>query len=136
MENVSSEQELLQLRNEGKISEAEYDQLHAAMQKSTNVDVAPTAPQADKTKPKRKLGITAFVLMLAGIFVPIVIFFICFAATGGGEVDVIFSVSLCALVLLEMAALGTGIGALADPFGKAATIGSSLILVTVLLLMT
>jgi hypothetical protein len=31
MENISSEEELLQLRNEGKISEDEYKQLHAAM---------------------------------------------------------------------------------------------------------
>jgi len=41
--NVSSEEELLQLRNEGKISEDEYQQLLAAMSKSPHDEFGPSA---------------------------------------------------------------------------------------------
>lgn len=65
--NVSSEEELLGLRNEGKISENEYEELRGAMQKSTKLDVEPPTAETNKAKAKRKLGKIAFVLMLAGI---------------------------------------------------------------------
>jgi cation transporter-like permease len=68
--NASSEQELLQLRNEGKISENEYEELRSAMRKSTKVEVEPSTPTKDKAKAKRKLGKTAFTLMLAGSILP------------------------------------------------------------------
>jgi len=68
--NVSSEEELLQLRNEGKISEDEYEELHDAMRKSTKLDVEPSPAATDKPKSKRKLGKTAFTLMLAGFILP------------------------------------------------------------------
>ena len=70
--NVSSEEELLQLRNESKISEAEYQDLLAAIQKATKVDTEPAAPEADKARSKRKLGKIAFVLMLLGIIFALV----------------------------------------------------------------
>ena len=54
--NISSEEELLQLRNEGKISEEEYEELHDAMQKSTKLGVEPPPAAIDKAKSKRKLG--------------------------------------------------------------------------------
>jgi hypothetical protein len=37
--NISSEEELLQLRNEGKISENEYEELRETLQKTTKVDI-------------------------------------------------------------------------------------------------
>jgi hypothetical protein len=37
--NISSEEELLQLRNEGKISEIEYEELRETLQKTTNVGI-------------------------------------------------------------------------------------------------
>lgn len=67
--NVSSEEELLELRNEGKISEDEYEQLRGAMRRSTKLDVEPPTAVADKAKSKRKLGKIAFCLMLVGIVV-------------------------------------------------------------------
>jgi hypothetical protein len=48
--NISSEEELLQLRNEGKITEDEYEQLLAAMSKppsdsvATRVSESPSIP--------------------------------------------------------------------------------------------
>jgi len=68
--NVSSEEELLQLRNEGKISEDEYEELRSAMRKSTKLDVEPPAAAAGKAKSKRKLGKIAFTLMLTGFILP------------------------------------------------------------------
>ncbi len=65
--NVSSEEELLELRNEGKISENEYEELRSAMRKSTKVEVEPSTPTKDKAKAKRKLAKIAFTLMLTGL---------------------------------------------------------------------
>jgi len=71
LSNVSSEEELLQLRNEGKINEDEYDQLRSAMRKSTKPEVEPSNAEADKAKSKRKLGKIAFTLMLTGFILPV-----------------------------------------------------------------
>ena len=68
--NVSSEEELLQLRNEGKISEEDYKELRGAMRKSTKLDVELPTAGTDKPKSKRKLGKTSFTLMLAGFILP------------------------------------------------------------------
>ena len=68
--NVSSEEELLQLRNEGKISEDEYEELRSAMRKSTKLDVEPPLAPTGKAKSKRKLGKIAFTLMLTGFILP------------------------------------------------------------------
>jgi len=65
--NVSSEEELLELHNEGKISEDEYEELRDAMRKSTKLNVEPPTAETDMAKSKPKLGKIAFVLMLAGI---------------------------------------------------------------------
>lgn|GEM_PF-4713995 len=49
--NGSSEEELLQLRNEDKISEAEYEQLHSAMQ-------SPSAPESRANTDSQKCPVT------------------------------------------------------------------------------
>ena len=68
--NVSSEEELLQLRNEGKISEAEYnDMLHLMKTCPAEPEEAPS--YADKSTSKRKIGKIAFALMLAGVVIPL-----------------------------------------------------------------
>jgi hypothetical protein len=123
--NVSSEEELLQLRNEGKISEEEYEQLRAAMQKTPQAGVESGIPETDKAIPKRKLGITAFILMLVGIILPVIIYVICrflidkHAAKG---------VSIFIFYALQLASVGTGIAARTDIFGKAAAIASLIII--------
>jgi len=67
--NISSEEELLQLRNEGKISEDEYEELRSAMRKSAKPDFEPPPVATDSSKSKRRLGKIAFCLMLLGIVV-------------------------------------------------------------------
>jgi len=73
--NVSSEEELLQLRNEGKISEDEYEELRSAMRKSTKPDFELPPVAAESPKSKRRLGKIAFYFMLAGIILPAVWYF-------------------------------------------------------------
>lgn len=90
--NVSSEEELSKLRNESKISDAEYGELLNAMHKPLLQGTQPALMGDDASTSKHKLGKIAIYLMLAGIIVPIVAFFLCFAITGGGDGDVIFSV--------------------------------------------
>lgn len=64
--NVSSEEELLQLRNEGKISEAEYEELRETLQKTTKVDIGEGG--RDNLKPTRTSGlaIASLVFSLIG----------------------------------------------------------------------
>lgn len=129
--NVSSEEELLQLRNEGKISEDEYEELRETMQKTTNVNDGTAVPEINKAKTKRKLGITAFVLMLAGIVLPVVCILLLSVVGWFLGLNLFFKIGLWLFlgVVLEIAALGIGIAAWADPFGKAAAIASLLILI-------
>ena len=68
--NISSEDELRQLRNEGKINESEYEELLTAMRKSVANEAETPPPQTEKSTSKRKLGMIAFVLMLVGIILP------------------------------------------------------------------
>ncbi|MBL7154548.1 MAG: hypothetical protein ISS79_12605 [Phycisphaerae bacterium] len=70
--NVSSEEELLQLRDEGKISGAEYNDLLAAMRTPPPDHVEEVASGIDDARTKRKQGKTAFVLMFVGIIFPLV----------------------------------------------------------------
>jgi len=60
--NVSSEEELLQLRNEGKISETEYEELLETLRKTAKLDVGPALQ--DKPKPVRTSGLAIASLVL------------------------------------------------------------------------
>ena len=66
--NISSEEELLQLRNEGKISENEYEELHEMLQKTTNVGIGESGE--DNLKPASAqtsgLAIASLVFSLIG----------------------------------------------------------------------
>jgi len=74
--NISSEEELLQLRNEGKISETEYQDLLVTMKKASPGGDKKLASWTNKTESKRKLGKIALVLMFMGIILPFSCFFI------------------------------------------------------------
>ncbi len=131
MQNVSSEQELRKLLEEGKITQAEYDELEKAIKTTSPTNIESLLSQNDKLKPKRKLGIIAFVLMLSGVILPIVGFIILNLLIKSQD-----SYSFATIapwfflgVILEIAAFGTGIASWRDPFGKAATIVSFLLLV-------
>ncbi|MHC4424925.1 MAG: hypothetical protein ACYSYV_02385 [Planctomycetota bacterium] len=101
-------------------TEAENDDLPGTMQKPPEGAANTAAPVGDKASSKHKSGKIAFYLMLAGIVLPTVSFFVCSAVTAGGEMDVIFSGCLFACVLIEMPAFVLGVIAWPDVFGKAA----------------
>ncbi len=64
--NVSSEEELLQLRNEGKISENEYEDLLETLRKSAKVDAGPADPGESKPVRTSGLAIASLVFSLVG----------------------------------------------------------------------
>ena len=116
--DVSSEEELLRLRNEGRISEAEYRDLLGAMKRQPPSDDQVGVPESDEAASKRKYGKIAFCLLLAGIVLPMVSFLDCFLISGGGEGDVIFSGCLWLCMLLETLAFVFGVVSWPDVLGK------------------
>ncbi|MHC4192451.1 MAG: DUF4190 domain-containing protein [Planctomycetota bacterium] len=77
--NISSEEELLQLRDEGKISETEYEELRETLRKTAKVDVGPSS-QA-KAEPTRTSG-----LAIASLVLSLVIPFGCIPAIVCGHI--------------------------------------------------
>ena len=118
MENISSEQELKKLLDEGNITEEEYAQLLEAMRKepkppTQSINSAPT-----KSKAKYSLGLIAFFLMLTGVIATVLGFVLIFIGMvprmGMLLVLLVFAVEVLALIL--------GIIAFSSGWGKAATI--------------
>jgi hypothetical protein len=130
MENVSSEEELLQLRNDGKVSEAEYQDLLAAMRNTSLNEDEKLAPGIDKTKPKRKLGVTAFVLMLVGIVLPVVFYLVAETAAQAHDANMHVAIGPWFFlgIAFEITALTLGIISWRNDYGKVATIISGIIL--------
>ena len=122
VQRVSSEEELLKLYEEGRISEAEYGELLNALNKSSSKGMETAVPDDNKDASKHRLGRIAFYLMLVGIVFPIVVFFVSFAFTGGGEGDVIVSVCFFLCVLVEIPAFVVGVISWPDILGKATVI--------------
>jgi len=79
MENISSEEQLIQLRNEGKISEDEYRQLHAVLQSpSAGQSRAPTEGNScPLTKElyafRKRVLLTGFIICLIGLPIGLVL---------------------------------------------------------------
>ena len=67
---ASSEKELLELRNEGKITEDEYQDLLAAMQRKSSPELDARPNETSGSEAKSKLGLIAFIVMLTGIILP------------------------------------------------------------------
>ena len=132
--NISSEEELLQLRNEGKISDAEYQDLLATMRKPSPNGNEDTAPEIDKAKSKRKLGKIAFALMLTGIILPAFFYFMIELLTGPNTRPAIGPVFFLG-VAFEIAAFVMGVISWPDVFGKA-TLATIAALAVVALLFT
>jgi hypothetical protein len=128
--NISSEEELLQLRDEGKISEVEYNDLLCVIRKSMPSELEEPVSSLDEVGSKRKLGKIAFYLLLAGFILPGIGFFFSSAASGWGEMDVIFDACFFACVLIQLLAFVFGVVSWPDVFGKA-TIATILALATI-----
>jgi len=70
--NISSEEELLELRNEGKIRENEYEELLEALRKTAKADVDPVAQE--QTGPVRTCGLAIASLVL--LVIPLACWFL------------------------------------------------------------
>jgi len=137
MKNVSSEEELLQLRNEGKISEAEYQDLLAAMRKPPRQSNQDAPPGMDKAKSKHKLGKIAFVLMLVGIILPAVLYWLMEMAAQAHDANMHSAIGPWFFlgIAFEIAAFVLGVIAWPDVFGKAAAITTSVLAVLTVILL-
>jgi hypothetical protein len=118
MENISSEEELKALLEEGKISQEEYEQLLEAMRKKPHPPVQQINSAPTKSKAKHGLGIIAFFLMLAGIIATVLGFLLILIGIvpkmGMLLVFLVFAVEVLALIL--------GVFAFSSGWGKAAAI--------------
>jgi hypothetical protein len=118
---VSSEEELLQLRNEGRVNEDEYRDLLIAVRKAPSKDTAMSAYDADESEVKHKRGKIALALMLLGIILP-TICFLTLQMLVPENASLAIGPWLCLSLALEIAALVLGILAWPDIFGKATLI--------------
>jgi hypothetical protein len=143
--NVSSEEELAQLRNEGKISEAEYQDLLAAMRMPSPNRSKDDVPETDKAKSKRKISKIAFALMLIGIFLPTLCYlalvtiqqiFVSPHLPERASAHVGYAIWFFLGLALEIAAFTLGIKSWQNDYGKAATIISGIILVLSILVIS
>ena len=64
--NISSEEELLELRNEGKISEEEYEELPESLRKTSKADISPVAQEQPLPVQTCGLAVASLVLSLLG----------------------------------------------------------------------
>jgi hypothetical protein len=136
MENISaisSEEELLQLRNEGKISETEYNDLLDALKRPPSSEIDIPGAESHQVSSKTKLGKIAFVLMLIGIVFPAVCFLILELLSGPYR-DAPIAPLFFLGVAIEIGAFVVGIISWPNVFGKAAVITSSVLAVFVMIL--
>ena len=128
--NPSSEAELLELRNQGKISEAEYNDLLAAMRTSRTsspADGEAAVCITDNPGTKCILGKIALCLMLAGVVLPFLSYFA--LALGGGpnaNADTVQLAFYTGLVC-EITAFVLGLISRRDPYGRAAMISAAVL---------
>ena len=85
MENVSSEEELQQLRDEGKISEAEYQELSDAMRKSIKADVVSSEDNKGGQVRTCGLAIASLILSILSLFT---VFLTCIPAIICGHIAI------------------------------------------------
>lgn len=131
--NVSSEEELLQLRNEGKISEAEYNDLLEALKRPPSSETDMPRAESNQVSSKTKLGKIAFVLMLVGIVFPAFCFLIVQSSAGPNQ-DAEIALWFFLGVAIEIGAFVVGIISWPNVFGRAAVITSSVLAVFVAVL--
>jgi len=129
--NISSEEELLELRNDGKITEDEYNDLLNAV-KTCPADNGVYTNVTGKSESKSKTGKIAFLLMLVGIILPFSCFFIIETLTPPDVGSAIWPWFFLGLAL-EITALALGVISWTDSYGKATVITISAVAVLILL---
>jgi len=138
METASSEQELSQLLDEGKINNEEYDELLGAMKVPAPIGKEASAPQTDTPASKQRLGKIAFYLMLAGIALTVMVFLLSllFLTVVGwqGKMEVVYFGCLILCALIQIPAFVFGVISWPDVYGKAAATTALVLAVLVVIL--
>lgn len=134
--NISSEEELLQLREEGKISEAEYHDLLTAMVKSPpEVEEPALSSETGDAKTKQKRGKTALFVMLAGLLLPAIGYAIVVLSTGpnqGAWISPWFFLG----VAFEIVAFALGVSSWPDIHARVTVIAIGVLAAFILLLIS
>ncbi len=134
VKNISSQEELLKLRNEGKITEAEYKELLSEISK-----VPKKLPMVEINSQPVKgkgLGIASFILSIAGILVPFLIFIIMsnfIKKNPSDDNKTLIIILLFLTFVTEIIALVLGILSWKTTFGKAGAIISGILLIFLIL---
>ena len=132
--NVSSEQELLQLREEGKISEDEYQDLLSAMSSSAPAPQEPVQPQTSDAQAKHRRGRIALTIMFVGLVLPALGFGFLALMLAGPNQSVAIGPWFFLTLAFEIVAFALGISAWPDAYGKAAVMTISVIAGFILLI--
>ena len=132
--NVSSEEELLQLREEGKISEAEYQDLLSAMRTSAAALQEPIQPQPSDAQAKHKRGRIALTIMFVGLVLPALGFGFLALMLAGPNQSVAIGPWFFLTLAFEIVAFALGISAWPDAYGKATVVTISVIAGFILLI--
>ena len=128
--NVSSEEELLGLRNEGKISEAEYQDLLSAMSSSAPAPQGPVQPQPSEAAATHRRGRTALIIMLVGFLLPALGYGILAMLLAGPKIAPWFFLALA----FQIVAFALGVSSWRDVYAKATVTTISVIAAFILLL--
>lgn len=133
--HISSEEELLQLREEGKINEDEYNDLLAAMVKSSRRIEELALSESCNVKAEQKRGKTALIVMLAGLFLPAIGYYIVELSAGpdqGAAIGLWFFLG----VAFEIVAFALGLSTWPDIHAKVTVITIGAITAFIVLLIT
>ncbi|MCE5184905.1 MAG: hypothetical protein LLF76_02125 [Planctomycetaceae bacterium] len=119
---ATSEQELRQLLDEGKVTEEEYNELRRALGQKKNCSTAVQAQEQTIAKPRTGFGWAALILMLAGILFPLlpIPFALMGIGMGGLEFKILLGVFFgipCAILAFIFGIIGWK-----SPTGKAVVI--------------
>ncbi len=123
----TSEQELKQLLDEGKITEDEYQELLEALRQKETVQEPVGAPiQPSEAKPRTGCGKAALMLMIAGVLIPIAALAVHFAIAKFADVRLVMFLFIPFLllgILCEFLAFIFGIIGWKTAQGKIAAVG-------------
>ena len=125
MENITSEQQLKELLNEGKINEEEYQELFNVIKKKTT-DKKNTPQNISENNSKSKLGKIAVVLVLVGFVLPFICFLIMEAMAPPNTGS---TIHMSIFFAFELTALLLGIKSWQTDNGKAAAIASGILII-------
>jgi len=131
--DVSSEEELSQLLDDGKISNEEYNELLGAMRSPSPAGSGAAPLVEDASTSKRKQGRIALVLMFMGLIVPALGYGVVEMLAGGPNIHAAMAPWFFLGVVIEIGALVLGVISWPDVYGRATVITTSILAILVVI---